>query len=73
MIWQMKKNYSSLPEGIVPELTKYGSDKLLRIIQHIFQRTINGKKLPKEWTQGYYITSVQQFIEKSYLKIDQLT
>jgi len=53
----IKNNKSAGPGGIAPELIKYGSEKLFRIILQMLQKAINGEELPTEWTSAY-ITSI---------------
>lgn len=45
--------------GIVPELIKYGSNKLHRKITTLFQPCINGENIPTEWRKSS-ITPIQK-------------
>lgn len=55
-IERIKNNKSAGPGGIAPELIKYGSEKLFRMIHRMFQRALNEDQLPKEWTEAYIVS-----------------
>lgn len=50
---KFKNGTSPGPGGITSELIKFGSQKLLRMIQKMFEITVNGERLPAEWTEAY--------------------
>lgn len=53
----LKNKKAAGPGGIAPELIKYGSEKLFRMTQTMFQTAIDGEEIPMEWKQAY-ITSI---------------
>lgn len=60
----MKTNQAGGPRGcMVLELIKHETDKLIRIIQQMFENIINGKDLPKEWKKPQELVLLQQYID----------
>lgn len=57
IVKKLKNARSYGPGGITQKLIKYGSEKLLRMIQQMFEIVINGDKLTTERTE-IYITSI---------------
>jgi hypothetical protein len=49
----MKSRKAPGPGGINTELLKCGTRKLFRILTHIFNKYINGDKIPEEWKMAH--------------------
>lgn len=49
----LKNGRAAGPGGIAPELIKYGSDKLHRMIKRLFDKCLIGEIIPSEWKESW--------------------
>lgn len=55
-----KNKKASRPEDVPAELLKNGTDKLMNILAHLFERYINGETIPISWQEAWITPNSQE-------------
>ncbi|XP_044745745.1 uncharacterized protein LOC123307480 [Coccinella septempunctata] len=57
MVWKalksMRNKKAAGPEGIPAELLKNGTEKLVKMLRHLFEKFINGAAIPEVWKEAW--------------------